>query len=178
MAIVLPGTKSTIADLAWLRESGLAAAVLHAAAAGTPVIGICGGYQMLGRRIRDPERVESAEPEVPRARPARRRDDLRRREADRSGRGRASGGRRACGGRLYGGRGRASAAPLGPTGTSLRGYEIHMGRTTFGKGAAPLLRLRGADGVEHDDGAVAATGRCAAPTSTGSSTIRPCGPRF
>ena len=59
-AIVLPGSKSTIADLAWLRRRGLADAVKAAAAAGTPVVGICGGYQMLGRRILDPGRVESA----------------------------------------------------------------------------------------------------------------------
>ena len=58
--ILLPGTKSTIADLKWLRESGLEAAVLKAASAGTPIFGICGGYQMLGRTVSDPEQVEAA----------------------------------------------------------------------------------------------------------------------
>ena len=58
--IMLPGTKSTIADLKWLRESGLEAAVLKAASAGTPIFGICGGYQMLGRTVSDPEQVEAA----------------------------------------------------------------------------------------------------------------------
>jgi adenosylcobyric acid synthase len=58
--IILPGTKSTIADLVWLRESGLEAAVLQAADSGTLVFGICGGYQMMGRNISDPEQVESA----------------------------------------------------------------------------------------------------------------------
>lgn len=58
--ILLPGTKSTIADLKWLRESGLEAAVLKAASAGTPIFGICGGYQMLGRSVSDPEQVEAA----------------------------------------------------------------------------------------------------------------------
>lgn len=58
--IMLPGTKSTIADLKWLRESGLEAAVLKAASAGTPIFGICGGYQMLGRSVSDPEQVEAA----------------------------------------------------------------------------------------------------------------------
>ena len=58
--IFLPGTKSTIADLLWLRQSGLEAAIKKAAAAGTPVFGVCGGYQMLGKKILDPERTESA----------------------------------------------------------------------------------------------------------------------
>ena len=58
--ILLPGTKSTIADLKWLRESGLEAAVLKAVSAGTPIFGICGGYQMLGRTVSDPEQVEAA----------------------------------------------------------------------------------------------------------------------
>jgi adenosylcobyric acid synthase len=51
--IVLPGSKATVSDLAWLRETGLAAAVDAHAAAGRPVLGICGGFQMLGDAIHD-----------------------------------------------------------------------------------------------------------------------------
>ena len=51
--VVLPGSKSTVGDLAWLRETGLAAAVERHAAGGRPVLGICGGFQMLGRAIHD-----------------------------------------------------------------------------------------------------------------------------
>lgn len=58
--IFLPGTKSTIADLLWLRQSGLEAAIQKAAAKGTLVIGICGGYQMLGRTVADPKGAEAA----------------------------------------------------------------------------------------------------------------------
>lgn len=58
--IILPGTKSTIADLRWLRESGLEAAIQKAASAGTLVFGVCGGYQMMGRTVSDPEQVEAA----------------------------------------------------------------------------------------------------------------------
>jgi adenosylcobyric acid synthase len=61
--VVLPGSKSTVADLAWLRETGLADAVLAHAAAGKPVLGICGGFQMLSRVIHD--NVESARGTVP-----------------------------------------------------------------------------------------------------------------
>ncbi len=61
--VVLPGSKSTVADLDWLRRTGLASAVAAHAAAGRPVFGICGGYQMLGRRILDD--VESGLGEVP-----------------------------------------------------------------------------------------------------------------
>ena len=56
--IVLPGTKSTIADLKWLRQNGLEAEVLKHASRGAPVFGICGGLQMLGKRIADPFGVE------------------------------------------------------------------------------------------------------------------------
>jgi adenosylcobyric acid synthase len=51
--VVLPGTRSTVGDLGWLRSSGLADAVLRRAAAGAPVLGICGGHQMLARTISD-----------------------------------------------------------------------------------------------------------------------------
>jgi adenosylcobyric acid synthase len=51
--VVLPGSKATVADLAWLRERGLAAAVHAHAAAGRPVLGVCGGFQMLCRSIED-----------------------------------------------------------------------------------------------------------------------------
>ncbi len=56
--IVVPGTRSTISDLAWLRARGLDAAILDHARRGRPVLGICGGFQMLGRTISDPAGVE------------------------------------------------------------------------------------------------------------------------
>jgi adenosylcobyric acid synthase len=61
--VVLPGSRSTVADLAWLRETGLADAALRQAAAGGAVLGICGGYQMLARTITDD--VESGAGTVP-----------------------------------------------------------------------------------------------------------------
>ena len=52
--VILPGTKNTMADLKWLKESGLAGKIQQAASRDVPVIGICGGYQMLGKRLRIP----------------------------------------------------------------------------------------------------------------------------
>jgi adenosylcobyric acid synthase len=147
-AIVLPGTKSTIADLAWLRSSGLAGAVVEHAAAGTPVVGVCGGYQMLGRRILDPEHVESDAGAV---------EGLGLLDVETTFAGdkrtvRVEGELLAAGGAAAAG---PDAGVLGPPGTRLHGYEIHMGRTILGRCAAPLLRLRGADGLDHEDGAAA-----------------------
>lgn len=56
--IIIPGTKNTIGDLKWLRQSGMEAAILKHASNGTVVFGICGGYQMLGKNISDPYGVE------------------------------------------------------------------------------------------------------------------------
>ncbi|MFC1978235.1 cobyric acid synthase [Chloroflexota bacterium] len=62
--IIIPGTKSTIADLEFLKKQRLDEVIIHMAQKGTPVIGICGGYQMLGKRIHDPYTVESKETSV------------------------------------------------------------------------------------------------------------------
>lgn len=61
--VVLPGSKSTVSDLEWLRRTGIAEALVARARAGGPILGICGGYQMLGHRILD--EVESEAGEVP-----------------------------------------------------------------------------------------------------------------
>jgi adenosylcobyric acid synthase len=113
-AIILPGTKSTMADLDWLRRSGLAQAIVHQGSTGTPVAGICGGYQMLGRGIADPLHTESARDEAP-------------------GLGllplyTVFGGQKATHqvrGAISGGAGWLADC----AGQDVRGYEIHMGRT-------------------------------------------------
>ena len=57
--MILPGTKSTIADLLWMRQNGLEGKILRHASTGGLVFGICGGYQMLGVEVRDPDGVEA-----------------------------------------------------------------------------------------------------------------------
>jgi adenosylcobyric acid synthase len=120
--VVLPGTRATVADLDWLRERGLADAVLAHAGAGRPVLGLCGGYQMLGGTIDD--RVESGRGAVP---------GLGLLPVDV-----AFGADKTLG--LPGGT--ALGEPVG-------GYEIHHGRASvrYGGGVEPLVRLAGG-GVE------------------------------
>lgn len=60
-AIILPGSKTTLADLDWLRQGSLAERIVSLAQGGTAVVGLCGGYQILGRRLLDPDGAE-AEP--------------------------------------------------------------------------------------------------------------------
>ena len=127
--VVLPGTKSTMADLLWLRENGLEAAIRKLAAAGTPVLGVCGGYQMLGELLEDPEGVESAQ------------GSLRGMELLPC--------RTVFAGKKT--RTRIRARAEGPfAGARLEGYEIHMGVTEVR--GAPFCRLE--DGREdgREDG--------------------------
>ena len=124
--IFLPGTKSTVADLLWLRQSGLEAAVLHAASNGTPVFGICGGYQMLGRRISDPDGVEAAG--------IRELDGLGLLDHETVFEGEKLQAQTA--GRFSG----LSGPLAGLNGLDYAGYEIHMGR---GSAGAPAVAQKG-----------------------------------
>ena len=128
--VILPGTKNTIEDLNWLKQRGLADEIVRHARSGGMVIGVCGGYQMLGDALRDPLRTESRIPEM-------------------AGLGlmdfsvtfqpekttvQASGTIRAEGGWLS-----------GLNGLALDGYEIHTGVNAYGPGCAPFLYLDGRD---------------------------------
>ena len=61
--IIIPGSKSTIADLRWMKSRGLDKAIIEAANRGVTVVGICGGYQILGEQLDDPDATESPNPD-------------------------------------------------------------------------------------------------------------------
>ena len=63
--VILPGTKATLDDLYELRRNGVSQAIIRAHARGTKVMGICGGYQMLGQTVSDPDGVEGSIPQLP-----------------------------------------------------------------------------------------------------------------
>ena len=113
--IFLPGTKNTMRDLLWLRQSGLEAAVIRAGERGTVIFGICGGYQMLGRSISDPEGVEEGG--------SIRGMGLLPMETVFSGRKIRT--------RVEGHFGTVGGVLEGLTGAAVSGYEIHMGQSTF-----------------------------------------------
>jgi adenosylcobyric acid synthase len=60
--VVLPGSRATLDDLAWLRDRGLEPALVERHRGGQPVLGICGGFQMLGELVSDPDGVETGTP--------------------------------------------------------------------------------------------------------------------
>jgi adenosylcobyric acid synthase len=143
-AIILPGTKSTIADLQWLRKSGLAEEIVRLAGEGVRVVGICGGYQMLGTVIRDPEQIESDCPEVPGLGLLPVETTFVPHKATCQVRVRVTGS------------GASWLTPL--AGQVLDAYEIHLGRTATHQPWAEILSRNGLDCVEHDGG-VGAEGR-------------------
>ena len=110
-AVVLPGTRNTLGDLAWLNDVGLGSAIRRLAREGVPVLGICGGFQMLGDRVQDPIGLESCGSlEGLGLLPIR--TCLEPTKVTRRTKGTVIG------------------SPFGVTGITLEGYEIHHGRTT------------------------------------------------
>ena len=150
--IILPGSKTTIPDLLWMERQNLTAAVADAFRQGAAVIGICGGYQMLGRQLYDPDGVESAVPSaaglglLPLTTTFAGTKETHRIRA--VVRPEAAG---------------AGALLAGAAGAAVSGYEIHMGRTV-GEGIIPPFAVNDrADAAvtaeTAGDGAVDASGR-------------------
>ncbi|MFC1467500.1 cobyric acid synthase [Verrucomicrobiota bacterium] len=117
-AVCLPGTKSTCADLQWLKDKGWAARIQDYAGNGGRVLGVCGGYQMLGKEVTDPEGIEGE----PGAAEGLNLLDIRTTLAS---------------DKLLS---RTQGTLIGKD-VSIDGYEIHMGTTTLGPNAVPLVQL-------------------------------------
>jgi adenosylcobyric acid synthase len=130
--VILPGSKATIADLAFLRAQGWDIDLFAHVRRGGRVLGVCGGYQMLGRVIADPEGVEGPAGQA-------------------AGLGLIDVETIMTGDKTL----RAVAGICLANGAPFSGYEMHVGRTNGPDCARPLLRF--ADGRE--DGAIAPSGR-------------------
>src|SRR5215212_7556228 len=142
---IVPGTKTTVADLEWLRATGLAARLAALPARGMPLLGICGGFQMLGLAIHDPHGSESTRATVP---------GLGLLPVDTTF---------ATTKRTVRVRGEvlASRGPLGAArGSRVVAYEIHMGETVDRGGAQPLVAIEERSGEEITklDGAISLDG--------------------
>ena len=146
--LILPGSKNTIPDLVWLRKNGWESVIKSHAAAGKPLVGICGGFQMLGREIRDPHHTESDIELVSGLNLLNFTTVLEREKVTRQATARF-----------------AKPQSLGPDAGEyseplFSGYEIHLGETLFGSGTQPLFHLqRLGDDEVHHDGAISADGR-------------------
>lgn len=137
-AVILPGTKSTLDDLAWMRAQGLDRAVAEAADGGAQVVGICGGYQVLGQHLEDPTGVEAPAGTT------------------------ASGlGLVPTRTRFLPGKDTHQARIELPDGRHLQGYEIHSGATERAAGcdAFGTIVERNGQPTQAEDGAVAAGGQ-------------------
>lgn len=132
--VILPGTKATIADLAFLRAQGWDIDLLAHWRRGGRILGICGGYQMLGRIVADPEGIEGPPEEAP-------------------GLGLLAVETVLKGPKVL----EEASATETSTGESVAGYEMHMGRTEGEDRIRPMLRLAagGTDGARSADGRVA-----------------------
>ena len=137
--VILPGTKNTMDDLRWLRESGMEASILKYAERGGAVLGICGGYQMLGREVSDPDHVEGGGT-------LRGLGLLPQRTVFLGEKTRTQ-----VTGTFTASQGIFSAMK----GISFTGYEIHMGETTLDPDASPILALEDQNGVRKVDGLAA-----------------------
>ncbi len=131
--VILPGSKATLADLAFLRREGWDIDILAHCRQGGRILGLCGGYQMLGRHIADPEGSEGAPGAAP-------------------GLGLLEVETVLGGDKRLGEAGGTEIA----SGMKVRGYEMHLGMTTGPGLARPMLALAG-----RPDGAVSADGRVA-----------------
>jgi adenosylcobyric acid synthase len=158
--VVLPGTRATIADLAWLRARGIDRALADRAAAGKPVLGICGGFQMLGRTVSDPAGVEGPP-------------------------GTTAEGLGLLDVTTTFGTGKVLGLPAGEAnGVPVHGYEIHHGRVAPGAGVepfpggarcGPVLGTMWHGSLEGDEFRQALLAEVAAAAGT---TYQPSGVRF
>lgn len=137
-AIILPGTKNTMEDAAWLHTTGLGDSILQAAARGVQIFGICGGYQMLGRVVRDPHHVEASFDEIRGLNQLPIETTMLQEKQTHLVEGQL-------------------IAPF--QNVSVNGYEIHMGSTVLDEGASPFAqRLDGSvDGAMANGGDVVGT---------------------
>jgi adenosylcobyric acid synthase len=142
-ALILPGTKNTLEDLRWIREQGFEPEIREMAGK-VPIIGICGGFQILGRVIRDVEGIEGGGGEE---------EGLGLLDIETEFRKYEKVTRRVEGRVL------PSGGPLeAAAGETVHGYEIHMGTSRLGKGVKPLLRIgERVDGAATEDGMVFGT---------------------
>ena len=139
-AVILPGTKTTLADLSWLRSRGLDGAISALVTSGKSVAGICGGYQMLGARVCDRLGVEGRGSEQPGFGLLPVETEFEPEKTTALTRARVLGG---------------EGFLTGLAGAEVEGYEIHMGASVLMDGAGSLLRFENG----RLDGSVSVGGR-------------------